>query len=393
MAGVGEGVSQVDASLLARCASTSQGLGGVENQEGVTLACSGSATEAETTATSSTGAVPTCADSTGAGATDSDKGAGSGILSGWVTKLSSARTSCAVGSAACPTSVSRSAARGTGCSSSATAVLFCTPASIAAAQASPENGAAGIFLKSEIPLWTFSCTSAASVKSAFSRVGVQCECLLPPASASSDAASRHPLPDAATSSSLDSSLPASRRHEGFASASSSSSSSSSSAVRQSRSNAGTAVTSLSSSSVSVPGVSSRLPKATGCWPASIFNAAGRAGASSTNDSVSNSGKAAVGLGAKFGLPPRDSEAAAGASTGTSGTAFAGTKPAWATPARTRADFTMEIKGSGGTKGFFKTPSAPTRCASCSSKGSNAPTSRITGMCLSAGSSLTYLQTS
>src|SRR5690349_21188518 len=64
-----------------------------------------------------------------------------------------------------------------------------------------------------------------------------------------------------------------------------------------------------------------------------------------------------------------------------------------TPARVSADFTIEINGSGGTNGFFKTPSAPTRCASCSSKGSNAPTSKITGICERALSSFTYLQTS
>ena len=60
-----------------------------------------------------------------------------------------------------------------------------------------------------------------------------------------------------------------------------------------------------------------------------------------------------------------------------------------TPARCSADFTITIKGSGGTNGFFNTPSAPTRCASCSSSGSNAPTNKITGMCFSEGSSLTY----
>jgi len=30
----------------------------------------------------------------------------------------------------------------------------------------------------------------------------------------------------------------------------------------------------------------------------------------------------------------------------------------------QAAFTIAISGSGGTNGFFKTPSAPTRCASC-----------------------------
>src|SRR5215475_11534700 len=64
-----------------------------------------------------------------------------------------------------------------------------------------------------------------------------------------------------------------------------------------------------------------------------------------------------------------------------------------TPARFNADFTIEISGSGGTNGFFSTPSAPTRCASCSSRGSNAPTSKITGICESAESSLTYRHTS
>src|SRR5690242_12725299 len=59
-----------------------------------------------------------------------------------------------------------------------------------------------------------------------------------------------------------------------------------------------------------------------------------------------------------------------------------------TPARVSADFTIDMSGSGGTNGFFKTPSAPTRCASCSSNGSNAPTSKITGMWESAESCFT-----
>src|SRR5262249_48988587 len=81
--------------------------------------------------------------------------------------------------------------------------------------------------------------------------------------------------------------------------------------------------------------------------------------------------------------------------GTSGFGGAGssTGAPTETPARGRADLTMEIKGSGGTNGFFKTPSAPTGWASSSSKGSNAPTSRITGIWERAESSFTYLQTS
>src|SRR5580704_16377467 len=58
-----------------------------------------------------------------------------------------------------------------------------------------------------------------------------------------------------------------------------------------------------------------------------------------------------------------------------------------------ADITMAISGSGGTKGFFKTPSAPTRRASFSSNGSNAPTRRITGTCEKRESFFTNSQTS
>src|SRR5437016_5199337 len=63
------------------------------------------------------------------------------------------------------------------------------------------------------------------------------------------------------------------------------------------------------------------------------------------------------------------------------------------PEACSAAFTMEINGSGGINGFFNTPSAPTLCASCSSRGSNAPTSRITGICDSAESIFTNWQTS
>ena len=57
------------------------------------------------------------------------------------------------------------------------------------------------------------------------------------------------------------------------------------------------------------------------------------------------------------------------------------------------DVTMAINGSGGTNGFLRMPSAPTRRASASSSGSNAPTKRITGIFEKRGSFLINSQTS
>ena len=238
---------------------------------------------------------------------------------------------------------------------------------------------------------TLSCDPAASVRSCFSLVGVQDSSeRLRAVRSSIPALSRQPRAGRAGSPTA-SSCTASLRHKDLAAAGFSSSFGSRARQSFCSTISGCAVaTTAGSSSASVPGVSSKLPKASGCDPGSILSAEACTGISSTNDSVSASGNGGFGKAITAGaLAGASTGTLAGASTG----AAAGVNPACAMPARTSAAFTMEISGSGGTNGFFNTPSAPTRCASCSSSGSKAPTRRITGMCDRAGSSLTYLQTS
>src|SRR5262249_6912394 len=137
--------------------------------------------------------------------------------------------------------------------------------------------------------------------------------------------------------------------QGFAGSSCSSSTSicSSSPDFQSRSTRVEETSSDVSSSSTVPGVSSKLPKASGCALRSILIGAGLTGISSTGSS--NAGGGGGGVCKASGL----NSAGAGGGGGSAGAPTT-------TPARERADFTIEIKGSGGTKGFFRTPSAPTR---------------------------------
>ena len=201
-----------------------------------------------------------------------------------------------------------------------------------------------------------------------------------------------------------SAVPSGLQAAGSSSSSSTASISSSSRSRQSCSMANSgefAAAKLESSAVVAfvvsVGVSSRLPNATGCEPESIRIGSGREGTSSTKLSLTASG-----------LPRLNSCTGAVATAGTLGftggnislapkgagsSNFAAGGGAWPDPERCSADFTIEISGSGGINGFFKTPSAPTLCASCSSKGSNAPTSRITGICDRAESIFTNWQTS
>src|SRR6202521_2786137 len=192
-------------------------------------------------------------------------------------------------------------------------------------------------------------------------------------------------------SSANASSPASLRQEDEGSSSSSSTSSSTSADRQSLSIVGTGfacVGKLESSSSSTTGVSSKLPNAGGCAAELIFRSCGRDGISSANDSlcIDAGTPGAVASGA-CAIAGAENSAWAGAAV------FVVLAAVRETPARSSADFTIEIRGSGGTNGFFSTPSAPTRCASCSSSGSNAPTNKITGICESEESDLTYWQTS
>src|SRR5882724_2589935 len=180
----------------------------------------------------------------------------------------------------------------------------------------------------------------------------------------------------------------------FDDSSGSSSSSALAKLLQSRSGAicvwGEIANTASSSGVAV---SSRLPNASGCELVAIVNGEGRGTENtgvpkSSSRSCTNTGVAGVILVAGCGC--------VFVATGMGGGAVDVVVEAGvpnATPARARAAFTIEIKGSGGTNGFLSTPSAPTREASCSSRGSNAPTSKITGICDSAELSLTNLQTS
>src|SRR5579863_8874735 len=97
------------------------------------------------------------------------------------------------------------------------------------------------------------------------------------------------------------------------------------------------------------GVSSKLPKAKGCSPLVMETGAGRE--ENVGKLNSGSGSAATGTGGGGGGTTRGG--------GGGGAAAAGSGAPRTTPARASADLTMEISGSGGTKGFFKTPSAPT----------------------------------
>src|SRR5215470_4396619 len=165
----------------------------------------------------------------------------------------------------------------------------------------------------------------------------------------------------------------SERQAALLESSSSTSSSASTALwPQSRSGAMRLPEEVVNTASSSVGASSSEPKASGWSALSMFTGAGREKAG-TPRSISGSG-AGGGGGGTFGKGGGPAFA-----TGTGGGGTALSPAPMITPARVSADFTMEISGSGGTKGFFKTPSAPTRCASCSSKGSKAPTSKITGM--------------
>src|SRR5207245_374386 len=144
-------------------------------------------------------------------------------------------------------------------------------------------------------------------------------------------------------------------------------------------------------SSSVVDESSKLPKASGCAPLPMVKGFERDdGTGAANSSSGDVAEAGSGGG---GTTRGEGAGSDFAATGIGGGGVGTTGAPNTTPARVSADFTMEISGSGGTNGFFKTPSAPTRCASCSSRGSNAPTSKITGMCASLGSVFTYWQTS
>src|SRR5215471_18399171 len=109
----------------------------------------------------------------------------------------------------------------------------------------------------------------------------------------------------------------------------------------------------------------------------MLRGAGRDENTGTFRSISGSGTAVGGGGGGGATLGSSGGSAFVAATGGGG--GGGSADPITTPARVSADFTIEISGSGGTNGFFNTPSAPTRCASCSSRGSNAPTSKITGI--------------
>src|SRR5579862_9228785 len=176
------GASHADANLLAFCTSASHGLCIVENHEAAVDFCASETNACVSVdawvATSwvASGSVTTGASLFSSLASTTGSGADTGTS---VTKLcSSTEEACCISGSARPTSVSRSdtgASAIAGCSASATAVLFGEPASIAAAQASPEKGAAGTFRKSEIgeEATGASSVSSAAPESCFSRVGVQ----------------------------------------------------------------------------------------------------------------------------------------------------------------------------------------------------------------------------
>src|SRR5215468_966835 len=169
----------------------------------------------------------------------------------------------------------------------------------------------------------------------------------------------------------------SERQAALLESSSSTSSSASTALwPQSRSGAMRLPEEVVNTASSSVGASSSEPKASGWSALSMLTGAGREEKTGTPRSISGSGAGGGGGGGTFGKGGGPDLAAG--TGGRRGGAAVSAAPI-TTPARVSADFTMEISGSGGTKGFFKTPSAPTRCASCSSNGSKAPTSRITGM--------------
>jgi len=79
----------------------------------------------------------------------------------------------------------------------------------------------------------------------------------------------------------------------------------------------------------------------------------------------------------------------------SGSAFTVTGAPLPRPLHTRAcerGLHHGISGRAARTGFFKTPSAPTALRLCSSSGSNAPTSRMTGCAKAPNHPFTYLQT-
>src|SRR5579859_1610427 len=330
-------VSQVAASLLALATSASHGLGGTLIQEVFAAFV-----------TSGTG---------------SDVGSGSGA---------------AAGAASCTEITSGIAiAAGEGIGSAASGSTAAVASASSGWPFATDQVASDIY-ELGIPFWVeaAACASATTGSSSTTlyadRAGVS--------GIFANATSRQSFLPAGVSSS---SMPPPGRQPPDSSSSSSaiSLSSSTSADFQSRS-IRTGVTKAASSSAEVVGVSSKLPNANGCALRSMLIGAGRAGMSSTVGS-SNEGTGGTGICSASGLN------AAGSSLAATGS---GSCPR-ETPARASADFTIEIKGSGGTNGFLSTPSAPTRCASCSSRGSKAPTSKITGMCERAASSFTYLQTS
>src|SRR5262249_21741882 len=103
-------------------------------------------------------------------------------------------------------------------------------------------------------------------------------------------------------------------------------------------------------SSSASGVANRLPNATGSEPEAIFTEGGGAGAgkSSMTGSTSASG---TGRGGATTFAANASLAIG--TTGGNPFSAAGSFPR-ETPARLKADFTIEISGSGGTNGFFRT---------------------------------------
>src|SRR5208283_3724455 len=115
---------------------------------------------------------------------------------------------------------------------------------------------------------------------------------------------------------------------------------------------------MNAASSSGSGVSSRLPKANGSLPAGILTCSGRVAKFSTSVSASASAGFVASLSAASFAAAGVSNSAPLRLAGSGVLSATGALPS-ATPARANADFTIEISGSGGTKGFFNTPSAPT----------------------------------
>src|SRR5258708_36636799 len=121
---------------------------------------------------------------------------------------------------------------------------------------------------------------------------------------------------------------------------------------------GFAVNAMSSSA---SGVSNRLPNASGWFPAANFTEAGpgvenvptTGSTSASGNAVVTAASLALATGPKTSFATRPVLTGAGAFSTAAGSFPNGT------PARAKADFTIEISGSGATNGFFNTPSTPT----------------------------------